>query len=215
MITLIIKMAKALDDQYTSEGLRLASFLDKWPKDEIMSPVDLVRAGLFYCGPGDRVKCAFCGGIMYNWVTGDIPLKEHLKHFPFCKFAKVRATEILNQDYTNMTQCSVHKSAERIVRQLGFSDKLIRDGLQKLKGNTITTVDLLDAIFEIEDEQVIQENKRLDTAPACKICMDGDITMVLLPCRHLLCCERCAEQLQKCPWCRSTILGTLKTFFTV
>ena len=55
-MTLIIKMAKALDDQYTSEGLRLASFLDKWLKDEIVSPVDLVRVGLFYCRPGDRVK---------------------------------------------------------------------------------------------------------------------------------------------------------------
>ena len=64
------------------------------------------------------------------WATGDIPLKEHLKHFPFCIFAIVRATEILNQDYANMTYCSVHKSAEKIVRQLGFSDKLIRDGLE-------------------------------------------------------------------------------------
>ena len=72
MIFNTIKMAEALDDQYTSEGLRLATFLDKWPKDEIVSPVDLVR-----------VLCAFCGGIMYNWVTGDIPLKERLKHFPF------------------------------------------------------------------------------------------------------------------------------------
>ena len=79
-----------------------------------MSPVDLVKAGLFYCGPGNRVKCAFCGGIMYNWVTGDIPLKQHLKHFPFCKFAKVRATEILNQDYNNMTQCLVHCTSVRI-----------------------------------------------------------------------------------------------------
>ena len=51
-----------------------------------------------------------------------------------------------------------------------------------MKGNTITTVDLLDAIFEIEDEQVVQENRRSDTAPTCKICMDDDITMVLLPC---------------------------------
>ena len=80
------------------------------------------------------------------------------------------------------------------------------------KGNTMN---LLVKIFEIEDEQVVQENRRSDTAPACKICMDGDITMVLLPCQHLLCCVRCAEQLKKCPWCRSTILGTLKTFFTV
>ena len=55
------------------------------------------------------------------------------------------------------TQCSGHKSAEKIVRQLGFSDKLIRDGLEKLKGNTITAMDLLDAIFVIEDEQAIQE----------------------------------------------------------
>ena len=127
---------------------------------KLLSPVDLVRVGLFYCGPGDRVKCAFCGGIMYNWVRGDIRLKEHLKHFPFCKFVKVRATEILNQDYSNITQCSIHKSAEKIVRQLGFSDKLIRDGFEKLKGNTITTVDSLDAMFEIEDKQIIQENKR-------------------------------------------------------
>ena len=54
-------------------------------------------------------------------------------------------------------------------------------------------MDLLNAIFKIEDEQIIQENKRLDTAPACKICMDVDFTMVLLPCGHLLCYERCAE----------------------
>ena len=96
----------------------MASFLDKWPTDEIGSPVDLVKVGLFYCRPGDIVKCSFCDGIMYTWVTRDIPLKEHLKHFPFCKFAKMRATEILNQDYTNMTQCLVYKSAEKIVCQV-------------------------------------------------------------------------------------------------
>ena len=100
-------MAKYFDDQYASKGLCLASFLDKWTKDEIVSPVDLVKAGLFYCGPGDRVKCAFCGGILYNWITGDIPLKEHLKHFPFCKCDKVRAGEILNQDYTNCTSVRI------------------------------------------------------------------------------------------------------------
>ena len=110
-----------------------------------------------------------------------------------------------------MTQCSVHKRAEKIVCQLGYSDKLIRDGLEKLKGNTIKAVDLLDAIFEIKSKQVIQNRKSV-AAPTCKICMDGDITMVLLPCCHLPCCERCAEQLKKCPWCHSPILGTLKTF---
>ena len=68
-----------------------------------MSPVDLVKAGLVYCGTGDRVKYALCGGIMYDWVTVDIPLKRNLKYFPFCNFDQVRATEILNQDYTNMT----------------------------------------------------------------------------------------------------------------
>ena len=83
--------------------------------------------------------------------------------------------------------------------------------MEKLKGNTIKAVDLLDTIFEIEDEQ-IQESRKSDAAPACKICMDGDITMVLLPCRHLLCCERFREQLKKCLWFRSPILATIKTF---
>ena len=47
-------MAKALDEMYyASEGLHVASFLDKLLKDEVVSPVELVKAGLFCCGPAD------------------------------------------------------------------------------------------------------------------------------------------------------------------
>ena len=47
-------MAKALDEMYyASEGLHVASFFDKLPKDEVVSPDELVKAGLLCCGPGD------------------------------------------------------------------------------------------------------------------------------------------------------------------
>ena len=94
------------------------------------------------------------------WATGDIPLKEHLKHFPFWIFAKVRATEILNQDYTNMTKVfGIYKIAEKIVSQLGFPDKLLCDELEKLEGNTIKAVDLLDAIFETQLEKLFRRTE--------------------------------------------------------
>jgi hypothetical protein len=45
-----------------------------------------VMAGFYYIGPFDKVKCAWCNGMLYNWEEGDIPSKEHIKHFPKCEY---------------------------------------------------------------------------------------------------------------------------------
>lgn len=39
----------------------------------------------------------------------------------------------------------------------------------------------------------------------CYCCMETRANIVFLPCRHLVCCEKCAEQLTKYPMCRTTI----------
>ncbi|RWS29565.1 putative inhibitor of apoptosis-like protein [Leptotrombidium deliense] len=69
-----------------NERHRLESFqTGNWPHSFI-DPKDLAKAGFFYLLNSDRVQCAFCRGVVCNWEQGDIPLMEHMRHYPRCEF---------------------------------------------------------------------------------------------------------------------------------
>lgn len=47
----------------------------------------LATSGFFYDGPGTRVRCFHCNGVL-NWFEPyDIPLIKHAQHYPSCQFA--------------------------------------------------------------------------------------------------------------------------------
>ena len=48
----------------------------------------------------------------------------------------------------------------------------------------------------------------------CKICLDGEIGVVFLPCGHQCACTQCAPCVTDCPICRKVIRGTVRTFFS-
>ena len=56
------------------------------------------------------------------------------------------------------------------------------------------------------------ENQRLKSLRNCKICLSSHIQILFLPCRHLVCCEKCSGCLRHCPICRREILGEVRTF---
>lgn len=50
---------------------------------------EIITEILFYIifvtiGQGDKVKCFFCGGILWDWDPTDEPYTEHAKWFPKC-----------------------------------------------------------------------------------------------------------------------------------
>jgi baculoviral IAP repeat-containing protein 2/3 len=57
-----------------------------------------------------------------------------------------------------------------------------------------------------------EENFKLKEQRLCKICMDEEVSIVLLPCGHLVSCVKCAPALRNCPICRNGIKGTVRTF---
>jgi len=57
-----------------------------------------------------------------------------------------------------------------------------------------------------------EENLKLKEQRLCKICMDEEVNIVLLPCGHLVSCVKCAPALRNCPICRNGIKGTVRTF---
>ena len=69
------------------ESKRLESFTN-WPTIAYVRPENLAKAGVYYLGLADQVKCAFCNGILRNWVPGNDPMEEHQKYFPKCAFIK-------------------------------------------------------------------------------------------------------------------------------
>lgn len=70
-----------------SEQDRLATF-QTWPQSAAVEPAALAKAGFYYLGQGDRVRCAFCSGTLRNWKHGDDPFEEHKKYFGKCRFVK-------------------------------------------------------------------------------------------------------------------------------
>lgn len=78
------------EPQMRRELERLQTFLN-WPADAPVTSGELAKAGFFFLGPGDKVQCFCCGGILRCWVHGDSPAAEHRRHFPTCNFILGRA----------------------------------------------------------------------------------------------------------------------------
>ncbi|KAK6172083.1 hypothetical protein SNE40_018041 [Patella caerulea] len=65
-----------------------------------------------------------------------------------------------------------------------------------------------------ESSKLWRENEELKERRLCKICMDAESNIVLLPCGHLVACELCAPVLTQCPMCRKNVKGRVKTYLS-
>ena len=68
-----------------SELNRLNSF-SNWPNSTGVDPAELARAGFYYTGQGDLVKCFCCGIGVHSWCPLDDPEDEHHIHSANCPF---------------------------------------------------------------------------------------------------------------------------------
>ena len=69
-----------------SERIRLETFSAFNWANNVVCPSDLARAGFYYLGQRDWVKCAFCEIWVGDWQDGNIPISEHMKFSPRCAF---------------------------------------------------------------------------------------------------------------------------------
>uniref|UniRef100_A0A8C5DZ77 RING-type E3 ubiquitin transferase n=1 Tax=Gouania willdenowi TaxID=441366 RepID=A0A8C5DZ77_GOUWI len=268
------------EPQMRMEVERLRSFYN-WPADAPVTSGDLTKAGFFFVGPGDKVQCFCCGGILRCWVQGDRPATEHRRHFPTCGF-------ILGQDVGNvelqegssdsvdgqllsqlqrMTMEDQGTSGQAIYPEMEGEDSRLTTfhnwpteasiqpdvlaragffytghgdnvkcffcdgGLRNWEPGddpwqehakwfprtqtpcsergqwSTTTVKLLDSNPEDLLRQLQEER-------TCKVCMDKLVSIVFIPCGHLVVCGDCAANLRHCPICRAVIRGSVRAFMS-
>ena len=65
-------------------GARFNTFDRRWrPSGPIRATTSqIAKAGFYYQGIGDKVKCWYCNGGLQHWERDDDPWTEHAKWFP-------------------------------------------------------------------------------------------------------------------------------------
>nr|XP_046266060.1 baculoviral IAP repeat-containing protein 2 [Scatophagus argus] len=76
---------------------RLLTFVN-WPSRIPVRPEQLAKAGFYYVGRNDDVKCFCCDGGLRCWESGDDPWVEHAKWFPRCEYLlQEKGAEFIHQ----------------------------------------------------------------------------------------------------------------------
>ena len=173
---------------------RLATF-QTWPPGLKQRPEQMAKAGFFYEGFSDQVKCFSCDGGLGSWEEGDSPEEEHAKWFPGCTFLQLTSSAYSPAKASNpMTNTECAKA---------------------LKVETIGSKAVsLEELSEDKDEELRREIQQLRDERSCKICLEKEACIVFLPCGHLSCCPTCAPSLTKCPVCRARIDALVRAFLT-
>ncbi|XP_076444649.1 baculoviral IAP repeat-containing protein 7-like [Babylonia areolata] len=287
------------------EASRIGSFTS-WPTGKCQTPQQLAKAGFFYAGFNDSVKCFFCDGGLRNWERDDDPWHEHARWFPRCKYVRqVKGDQfveqVLAEENGRVQQTATYEErgsetsavgdgerrrsrsgsagregrerlplvearevmarmdtpVVRAVLNMDIPQDLVRRAIEHRLRNTGDDFPnmeaLLETVFELSashqssatrhagsgepspintgspvrrptsgepphvteaPRSLIEENRQLKEQRTCKICMDEEVCVVFVPCGHLVCCATCAPPLSKCPICRSTIRGTVRTYMS-
>ncbi|XP_066505350.1 E3 ubiquitin-protein ligase XIAP [Hoplias malabaricus] len=214
---------------------RLDSFCDR---QHPINHESLARAGFYSTGQQDSVICFKCGGRVKGWQPNEDPWEAHAKHYPGCSFLLAeKGQEFVNRvqlggPYTNASNdngfssyekaCNVMQSeiAQKAI-DMGFDPiKVERTILEKLRlsGGYTNVEDLIQDITnnvfdnDSEVEDPIKTLEKLQREKLCKVCMDNDISIVFIPCGHLVTCKKCSDVVEKCPICCTVITQKIKTY---
>ncbi|NXS64417.1 XIAP ligase, partial [Brachypteracias leptosomus] len=143
---------------------------------------------------------------------------------------------LVNQIFYDLLQNPLVQSAI----DMGFSLSEIRNTMEKrlqMSGESHTSVEDLVADLSAQKENTREEEaneipveqdeliqlqnlylsteeklRHLQEEKLCKICMAKDISVVFIPCGHLVVCKDCAEAFHECPLCRTNIMKRQEVF---
>uniref|UniRef100_A0A2K5XFP3 RING-type E3 ubiquitin transferase n=1 Tax=Mandrillus leucophaeus TaxID=9568 RepID=A0A2K5XFP3_MANLE len=212
-----------------SEELRLASFYD-WPLTAGVPPELLAAAGFFHTGQQDKVRCFFCYGGLQSWKRGDDPWTEHAKWFPSCQFLLrskgrdfVRSVqETHSQLLGSWDPWEEPEDAAPVAAsvpapgdpELPTPRREVQSESAQEPGGASPAQAQSGWVLEPPGARDVEEQlRRLQEERTCKVCLDRAVSIVFVPCGHLVCAE-CAPSLQLCPICRAPVRSRVRTFLS-
>lgn len=177
-----------LHEEYVTIYARLQSFT-KWSESLTATVEQLAEAGLVYTGIEDRTYCYHCGGGLKNWETDDDPWIEHARHFSRCYYVwAVKGPDFI----------------EAACRQ---------NTVPAIEGKPFVTPPAEKNANEVQEMKIESRIEPTESRnPCCKICLDEQLSMVMLPCSHMFSCYKCGVNFSDCAICRKPIKASVRAY---
>lgn len=86
---------------------RLSSF-QAFPQIQKVPAERLARAGFYFTGESDRVRCFSCQSIVENWCQGDTPVERHREVSPHCTFLNCAHRRNISNGHSSQTTDSIY-----------------------------------------------------------------------------------------------------------
>ena len=176
---------------------RKETFQGKWKKKYPLSPEVLANCGMYYAGYADCARCFYCGGGLKNWEDGDDPWMCHAQWYPKCHYLLLCKGRRFIDIVQRKTKDGKAFSLRDVEKEMNLPESLPLE--------VPTSKPVVCSQSSISELQ--KENDELKAEMLCKICMVEQVSMVLLPCGHIVACPDCSNDLKKCPICRANISG--------
>lgn len=132
------------------------------------------------------------------------------------RIVKKAVDEILNEKGwigmtgTNILQVVLGYEEELQRQKEGYGQKQTVNQIIKVP-STGRAIHTIKTISKSKDyKTLLSENEELKEQKTCKICCEETVSIVFLPCGHLVCCAQCSPALKDCPVCRTNIKGTVR-----
>lgn len=181
--------------QFAFPTVRIWTY-EGWPSDYKQSPSMLADAGFFYAGYGDSVLCYCCGIGVRFWKPTDDPWIEHARWRQSCTFMQVTQGQ-------EFIEAAVEMSRNSINFQPSYQEVRIeanrRQRAAEAEGGSTSAAPA--------------PGQNDDTTMLCKVCFLSEMSVILMPCRHLALCPRCSGRISSCPICRTHIESTFQANF--
>ncbi|XP_066349988.1 uncharacterized protein [Miscanthus floridulus] len=117
------------------------------------------------------------------------------------QYGKVSSTELVQAVHDMLSAAGVRMDAEK--ETLFEATLSLQDQLKE------SQVALL--VEQEKAEAAVREADVAKAAWSCRICLNAEVNMTIIPCGHVL-CNRCSSSVSRCPFCRTQVARMMKIF---
>ena len=131
----------------------------------------------------------------------------------YCKIAEANARQAAQEKADALVRAEAAEQS-KFERYFGVGSDSASLTLEELDSVETKLREALNTISEAKETHMRRRLEQQDTEKACVVCMEGNKTVLLLPCKHLCVCSGCSDrvELTHCPLCRIAIASKIKTF---
>ncbi|BAS91615.1 Os04g0675300, partial [Oryza sativa Japonica Group] len=117
------------------------------------------------------------------------------------EYGKVSSTELVQAVHDMLSAAGVRMDATKetlLQTTLSLQDQLKESQVALL-------------VEQEKAEAAVREADVAKSAWSCRVCLNAEVNMTIIPCGHVL-CNRCSSSVSRCPFCRTQVSRMMKIF---